>query len=87
MRKVAKRGSRRPKRTTEIFGRRVVRHRRQVALLPQEQARQKVVGAINDLITGKDDLEGTVEKILKDAKKIVKPKKNTQKEDNEDKKD
>ena len=52
-----------------------------------EQARQKVVGAINDLITGKDDLEGTVEKILKDAKKIVKPKKNTQKEDNENKKD
>lgn len=52
-----------------------------------EQARQKVVGAINDLITGKDDLEGTVEKILKDAKKIVKSKKNTQKEDNEEKKD
>lgn len=52
-----------------------------------EQARQKVVGAINDLITGKDDLEGTVEKILKDAKKIVKSKKNAQKEDNEEKKD
>lgn len=46
-----------------------------------EQAKQKVVSAINDLIIGKEDLEGTLEKILKDGKKIIKPSKDKKKTD------
>ena len=52
-----------------------------------EQARNKVVGAINDLIIGKDDLEGTVSKIMKDGKKIVKSDKSSKKDNKEEKKD
>lgn len=52
-----------------------------------EQARQKVVNAINDLIVGKEDLEGTLEKINKDAKKIVKTKKTPKKDKKESTKD
>lgn len=52
-----------------------------------EQARQKVVSAINDLIVGKDDLEGTLEKIMKDGKKVVKSEKKDKKEDKDTEKD
>lgn len=52
-----------------------------------EHARKMVVGAINDLIIGKDDLEGTVDRIMKDGKKIVKSKKSDKKDDEEIKKD
>lgn len=49
-----------------------------------EHAKKMVVGAINDLIMGKDDLEGTVDKILKDGKKIVKADKKEQKDKQKD---
>ena len=38
-------------------------------------ARELVVGAINDLIMGKEDIAGTVEKIIKDGKAVTKTEK------------
>lgn len=42
-------------------------------------AKELVVGAINDLIAGNDDIAGTVEKIMKDGKKVVKSDKDCKK--------
>lgn len=36
-----------------------------------EYNRDQVVGAINDLIAGKSDLESTVDKIIKDGRKLT----------------
>ena len=55
-----------------------------------EYKKELVVDAINDLIAGKDDLEGTVNKIIKNAKGTTKPakeeKKGSEKEQKETKK-
>lgn len=51
-----------------------------------EYNKEKVVGAINDLIAGKSDFETAVDKIIKDGKKVVKDeaKKNEKDKKNKD---